>query len=147
MWVVNYNGPDDYDDHANAVVVDSEGNIYVSGESHGLDKDYDFATIKYNTNGIEQRVTRYTGPANSNDAAYVIDVDGLLINKRKHGWLREGDNPVSLFVEKLDKAAADRRHGDPSDRLLHRWSTPGFFSMMIGRTTSNSAAYSMTNGW
>ena len=33
----------------------------------------------------------------------VIDVDGLLINKRKHGWMQEGDNPVSLFVEKLDK--------------------------------------------
>ena len=43
------------------------------------------------------------------DKIAVIDVDGLLINKRKHGWLREGDNPVSLFVEKLDKAASDRR--------------------------------------
>ena len=43
------------------------------------------------------------------DKIAVIDVDGLLINKRKRGWMREGDNPVSLFVEKLDKAAADRR--------------------------------------
>jgi protease-4 len=43
------------------------------------------------------------------DKIAVIDVDGLLINKRKQRWLREGDNPVSLFVEKLDKAAVDRR--------------------------------------
>lgn len=43
------------------------------------------------------------------DKIAVIDVDGLLINKRKRGWMREGDNPVSIFVEKLDKAAADRR--------------------------------------
>jgi len=43
------------------------------------------------------------------DKIAVIDVDGLLINKCKRGWMREGDNPVSLFVEKLDKAAADRR--------------------------------------
>jgi protease-4 len=42
------------------------------------------------------------------DKVAVIDVDGLLINKRKHGLMREGDNPVSLFVEKLGKAAADR---------------------------------------
>lgn len=42
------------------------------------------------------------------DKVAVIDVEGLLINKRKRGFLREGDNPVSLFVEKLDKASADR---------------------------------------
>jgi len=43
------------------------------------------------------------------DKIAVVDVDGMLINKRKQGWMREGDNPVSLFVEKLDKAASDRR--------------------------------------
>ncbi len=43
------------------------------------------------------------------DKIAVIDIDGLLINKQKRGWMREGDNPVSLFVEKLDKVAADRR--------------------------------------
>ncbi len=42
------------------------------------------------------------------DKIAVIDVDGLLINRRKQGWLSEGENPVSLFEEKLDKAAADR---------------------------------------
>ncbi len=42
------------------------------------------------------------------DKIAVIDVDGLLINKRKGGWMREGENPVSLFEEKLDRAAGDR---------------------------------------
>ncbi|MHC4560941.1 MAG: signal peptide peptidase SppA [Planctomycetota bacterium] len=42
------------------------------------------------------------------DKIAIIDVDGLLINRQKRGWIRTGDNPVSLFVEKLDKAAADR---------------------------------------
>jgi len=42
------------------------------------------------------------------DKIAIIDVDGFLINRRKHGWLRTGDNPVSLFLEKLDKAASDR---------------------------------------
>ncbi len=37
----------------------------------------------------------------------LIDVDGLIINQRA-GWLfGSGENPVSLFVEKLDKAARD----------------------------------------
>ncbi|MFC1604884.1 signal peptide peptidase SppA [Planctomycetota bacterium] len=42
------------------------------------------------------------------DKIAIIDVDGLLANKRKGGWMRSGENPVSLFIEKLDKAAADR---------------------------------------
>jgi protease-4 len=42
------------------------------------------------------------------DKIAIIDVDGLLANRRKDGWLRSGENPVSLFIEKLDKAAADR---------------------------------------
>ena len=42
------------------------------------------------------------------DKIAVIDVDGLMINRPKRGFLTTGDNPVSLFVEKLDKAARDR---------------------------------------
>ncbi len=38
----------------------------------------------------------------------VIDVDGLLANGRRGGFMRTGENPVSLFVEKLDKAAKDQ---------------------------------------
>ena len=38
----------------------------------------------------------------------IIEVDGALFNRRKGGWLRRGENPVSLFIDKLDKAAADR---------------------------------------
>lgn len=41
------------------------------------------------------------------DKIAVVDVDGLLFNERRKGWLGGGENPVSLFVEKLDKAAAD----------------------------------------
>lgn len=37
----------------------------------------------------------------------LVDVDGLLMNSEKFRLLGEGENPVSLFVEKLDKAAND----------------------------------------
>ncbi|MFC1636946.1 signal peptide peptidase SppA [Planctomycetota bacterium] len=38
----------------------------------------------------------------------IIDVDGLLVNKQKRDLMRSGENPVSLFIEKLDKAARDK---------------------------------------
>jgi protease-4 len=41
------------------------------------------------------------------DKIAVIDVGGVLLNERDLGWLSSGENPVSLFIEKLDKARAD----------------------------------------
>jgi protease-4 len=40
------------------------------------------------------------------DKIAVIDVEGLLVNRRG-GLFSTGDNPVSLFIEKLNKAQAD----------------------------------------
>ncbi|NQU75951.1 MAG: signal peptide peptidase SppA, partial [Planctomycetes bacterium] len=42
------------------------------------------------------------------DKIAVVDLDGLLENRRHGAFLGDGENPVSLFVEKLDKAQADR---------------------------------------
>jgi protease IV len=41
------------------------------------------------------------------DKVLVIDIDGLIMNRRTEGLLSSGENPVSLFVEKLDKAQED----------------------------------------
>jgi protease-4 len=37
----------------------------------------------------------------------LLDVDGVLLDTRKPSFFEEGENPVSLFTEKLDKAAED----------------------------------------
>jgi protease-4 len=37
----------------------------------------------------------------------LLDVDGLMMNRRTGGWLGPGENPVSLLLEKLDKARND----------------------------------------
>ncbi len=41
------------------------------------------------------------------DKIAVIDVDGFLANRAKGGYMFGGENAVSLFVEKLDKARKD----------------------------------------
>ena len=56
---------------------------------------------------VETRIQRDAGLFVFDKIA-IIDVDGLLANRRRGGWMQSGENPVSLFVEKLDKAAADR---------------------------------------
>lgn len=42
------------------------------------------------------------------DKIAVIDVDGVIANKQQGGLMKQGDNPVSTFLEKLDKAAGDK---------------------------------------
>lgn len=42
------------------------------------------------------------------DKIAIIDVDGVMANRQRRGLMHSGENPVSLFIEKLDKAAADR---------------------------------------
>jgi len=58
QWVACYNGPADYEDHATDIVIDDSGDIYVTGYSTGEGTGWDFATIKYNSNGVEQWIVR-----------------------------------------------------------------------------------------
>ena len=76
-WVARYNGPGNYDDHAKAMVVDDSGNVYVTGYSYGNSSHHDYATTKYNADGIEQWVARYDGPGNYHDAPKSIALDAL----------------------------------------------------------------------
>jgi uncharacterized delta-60 repeat protein len=75
QWVQRYNGPGNGDDWTYSIVVDGSGNSYVTGYSYGNGTSWDYATIKYNTNGIQQWVQRYNGPGNSSDEAHSIAVD------------------------------------------------------------------------
>ena len=75
QWVVRYNGPGNYDDTPMAIAVDAFGNVYVSGYSYGDGTYRDYATIKYNPDGIEQWVSRYNGPGNGNDKVQAMVLD------------------------------------------------------------------------
>ncbi len=74
IWVRYYNGPGNNRDVIRAIAIDGARNVYVTGESYGT-SDYDMATIKYNSAGIQQWVTRYNGPANGADGSSAIAVD------------------------------------------------------------------------
>lgn len=77
QWVQRYDGGTVLDgDRANAIAVDLDGNVFVTGGSAGYGVIPDFATIKYSADGVEQWVKRYEpGPTHGNDIARSISVD------------------------------------------------------------------------
>ncbi|MDM7993536.1 MAG: SBBP repeat-containing protein [Candidatus Fermentibacter sp.] len=110
QWAVFYNGIADYDDHWEAVALDSNGDVYVTGTSWGVDSKTDCITIKYDGNtGIESgrqdvaSVLRVTpNPSVSNPSILldmpepvecsvsVYSLDGRLVDTIHEGMLAAG---------------------------------------------------------
>ncbi len=73
QWVYRYDGPASYRDEPEALVLDSLGNLYITGWSWGI--DWDFCVVKIDTAGQEKWVYRYNGQANSGDLVYDMVLD------------------------------------------------------------------------
>jgi hypothetical protein len=78
QWTKSYNGPGQTfaaDDRAYSIAVDNNLNVYVTGESLNLNNTTSYCTIKYNTDGVQKWVQRYSHPANNLNRAYSVAVD------------------------------------------------------------------------
>jgi len=73
-WVARYNGPQNNYDFAEAMALDSFGNIYVTGAVNGFENS-DFATIKYNSIGKLLWIVFYNGSGDSSDTPRCLTVD------------------------------------------------------------------------
>jgi hypothetical protein len=76
-WTKTYSGPANNTDRLNDIVLDSKGNVIVTGQSHGTGTHWDYATVKYSPAGDILWVSRYNGPAPTfpGDYAYAVTVD------------------------------------------------------------------------
>lgn len=72
QWTQTY-GVTSYYNSANAVKIDSSGNVYVTGASNG--SSIVMATVKYNSSGSQQWANRFSGVAQSQGDALVLDAN------------------------------------------------------------------------
>jgi len=73
VWKASYNSGSN--DIAYGIVVDNQGNVYVTGESDGSGTNEDYATVKYNSFGIQQWVKRYDYSGQFGDYPQAIALD------------------------------------------------------------------------
>src|SRR4030095_1258976 len=59
LWTRRYNGPGNENDEAYSMTIDIDGNVYITGRSIGPNLNWDYATVKYNTSGVQQWVARF----------------------------------------------------------------------------------------
>jgi hypothetical protein len=75
-WVKTYNGKADDYDEGNALALDGQGNIYVTGFTDVSDKRNDMITIKYNPDGVVQWTQTYNGKGNDDEARAIAVSSG-----------------------------------------------------------------------
>lgn len=113
-WARRYNGPGNYIDAAQAIAVDKNGYIYVTGVSFGLNTDRDFATIKYDSTGDIVWIRRYNGPGNDIDVANAISVDengGIYVTGESYGLNTGRDFATIKYTQSGDVVWVKRYNG------------------------------------
>lgn len=74
-WIAYYNNSTNLSDYGVFISTDNFGNVYVCGNSMDSTFHNDITTIKYNSDGIQQWVTRYNGSGNLDDLVTAMLVD------------------------------------------------------------------------
>jgi hypothetical protein len=79
-WTQRYDGGNG-NDYANAIAVDTNGDVIVTGYSTNNASNYDFVTIKYSSAGVSLWTNFYNGSADGDDRAVAskVDVGGNVI--------------------------------------------------------------------
>lgn len=79
QWEARYNGPASASDEAVSLVIDNQGNVYVTGKSTGVATDYDYCLVKYNSSGMQQWAARFNDSTSNREdtpVAMVISDSG-----------------------------------------------------------------------
>lgn len=77
LWEARYDGPGDYDDRVRDIAIDSDGNIFITGQSSEIGSwdANDFVTMAYDSSGNQLWIHKYNGPANATDICNAITID------------------------------------------------------------------------
>ncbi|UCG68835.1 MAG: SBBP repeat-containing protein, partial [Thermoplasmata archaeon] len=115
-WIDRISGPrSDSSDTGQDIVIDSTGNIYITGQLENRKSDWDYATVKYNPSGTKFW-TAFYDPASSVDQAKRIAIDSRG-NIYVTGYSYGGGNGADYATLSYDP--------DGNQRWVSRYAGPG----------------------
>ncbi|MES2734406.1 MAG: PA14 domain-containing protein, partial [Bacteroidota bacterium] len=108
QWVRTYKGTgtiynENDKDYANALAVDANGNVYLTGAAWNDAGGYNYTTIQYNATGTRQWVAQYNGSANGIDSgtSLALGSDGsLYVTGNSYGGAGNTDWATVKYVPK-----------------------------------------------
>ena len=142
QWVARYDGPASDSDKAYAIAVDGSGNVYVTGGSQDNATNEDYATVKYDANGVQQWVARYDGPASNIDQARAIAVDQFE-NVYVTGPSKGNGTFEDYATVKYDASGAEQwvaRYGGPARDLAEAIKVDGSGNVYVTGSSSSGSA-------
>ncbi|MBS1518118.1 MAG: SBBP repeat-containing protein [Bacteroidetes bacterium] len=92
-WAKRYNASGNGNDEAYKTAIDNSGNVYVTGRSFLSASNFDYATIKYNSNGDQLWIKRYDGAGGIDEASSIaVDNSGnVYVSGKSQGGASNND--------------------------------------------------------
>ncbi len=111
VWDDRYDGPSHFGDGGNALAIDAEGNVYVTGYVHRgqQHKHADYCTLKYDSSGNLLWDETYDSRRNGNDIATAIAVDtagNVYVTGKSQESLTQEETTHDFFTIKYDSSGA-----------------------------------------
>jgi hypothetical protein len=99
---VTYNGTGNGYDYPNDMTIDNNGNVYITGESGGLNSLSDYITLKYATNGTKEWEARYDRSHNLDEGFSIYlyqNSDVYVTGRASRNYSKYDDHdPLALFT-------------------------------------------------
>ena len=122
LWDKIFNGPGNGVENPNAMALDKNGNVYVTGSSSFTGQNYNYATVKYDSSGNEKWSDTYNGTASGSDESFSIAADtkgNIYITGGSAGLgqakdfvtIKYSQNPFAVitgFIEGFYNSSADK---------------------------------------
>lgn len=125
QWKSYYNGPENLDDDPIDIVLDQNGNVFVSGESNRDGFAFKFIVVKYSPTGVFEWEYVYDEDVNSRALSLRPDNNGYVYAA---GEAENSAGNLDLFAVKLSKATSIGDENSLPDRFMLYQNYPNPFN-------------------